>query len=108
MSYSNRMITRRKALTHGAVLAGVAVVVVAGVRPAYAKAKSAKDDFFFQDEPNEDGKKCTGCINFAPKATGKYGADSGDCALLEGDVCKHCYCQGWTDKNSAGAKKAGA
>jgi hypothetical protein len=88
------------------LLAGIAVTVVS-TRPAKAKAKAAKEDFGFQEEPNEDGKSCPGCINFTPKASGKYGADSGDCALLEGDVCKHCYCQGWTDKNSAGAKKAG-
>lgn len=98
------VISRRTVLGHGGhALAAIAVVVVAGVRPAFAK-KSAKDDFFFQEEPNDDGKNCTGCINFTPKATGQYGKDSGDCALLEGDVCVHCYCQGWTDKNSPGAK----
>jgi hypothetical protein len=100
-------ITRRRALKTGATaLAGIAVVV-AGVRPVFAKAKSAKDDFFFQEEPGEDGKSCPTCINFTPKSTGQYGKDSGDCALLEGDVCTHCYCQGWTDKNAPGSKKAG-
>lgn len=103
MSDDSAMISRRKALTAGAqALAAIAVVVVA--RPVFGKAKSAKDDFFFQEEPNDDGKKCTGCINFTAKDTGQYGKDSGDCALVEGDVCTHCYCQGWTDKNSAGAK----
>ncbi len=100
-------ISRRSALSKGAtMLAGIAVVV-AGVKPAFAKAKSAKEDFYFQEEPGEDGKSCPTCINFTPKATGLYGKDSGDCALLEGDVCTHCYCQGWTDKNKPGAKKAG-
>ena len=101
-------ITRRTALAKGGqMLAGIAVVV-AGVSPALAKkAKAAKEDFYFQEEPGENGKSCPGCINYTAKSTGQYGKDSGDCALLEGDVCNHCYCQGWTDKNSAGAKKAG-
>jgi hypothetical protein len=99
--------SRRSALaTGGRTLAAIAVVV-AGVRPAFAKAKANKEDFYFQETPNDDGKNCTGCINFTPKSTGAYGKDSGDCALLEGDVCTHCYCQGWTDKNAPGAKKAG-
>jgi hypothetical protein len=103
-------LSRRAALSKaGQLLAGIAVVYIGGgAIPAMAKAKASKDDFYFQEEPGEDGKKCQNCINFAPKPSGHYGADSGDCALLEGDVCSHCYCQGWTDKNSAGAKKAGS
>jgi len=101
-------VSRRGALK----LAAIAVVCIgapaARAADAKKKAKAAKEDFYFQETPNDDGKNCTGCINFTPKATGQYGAASGDCALLEGDVCNHCYCQGWTDKNAAGAKKAGA
>ena len=103
----SQIISRRNALVRaGQTLAAIGVVVV-GIRPAFAKAKAAKDDFYFQEEPGEDGKKCTGCINYTAKSAGAYGADSGDCALLEGDVCNHCYCQGWTDKTSPAAKKAG-
>ena len=101
-------ISRRKALSKGAQALAAIGVVVAGVRPAFSKAKSAKEDFYFQETPDEEtGRKCPTCINFTAKSTGQYGADSGDCALLEGDVCSHCYCQGWTDKNAPGAKKAG-
>jgi hypothetical protein len=100
-------LSRRAALKQGGSALAAIAVVVAGVRPAFAKAKAAKEDFYFQEQPDEDGKACPGCINFTAKSTGQYGKDSGDCALLEGDVCSHCYCQGWTDKNSAGAKKAG-
>ena len=113
MNDKTHVISRRSALSRGALtLAGIAVTI-AGVSPAMAadakkKAKAAKEDFYFQETPNDDGKNCTGCINFTPKSAGLYGAASGDCALLEGDVCNHCYCQGWTDKNAAGAKKAGA
>ncbi len=101
-------ISRRAALTRGAVtLAGIAVTVI-GVQPVFAKAKANKEDFYFQETPNDDGRNCTGCINFTAKSDGLYGKDSGDCALLQGDVCNHCYCQGWTDKTKPGAKKAGA
>jgi hypothetical protein len=109
MTAKSDLISRRSALSRGALtLAGVAVTVI-GIRPAFAKAKAKKEDFYFQETPDDDTKRnCTGCINFTPKSTGKYGADSGDCALLEGDVCNHCYCQGWTDKNAPGAKRADA
>ncbi len=102
------LVSRRTVLASGGrTLATIAVVVV-GIRPVFAKAKAAKEDFYFQETPDDEtGRKCTGCINFTPKSTGQFGADSGDCALLEGDVCVHCYCQGWTDKNAPGAKKAG-
>jgi hypothetical protein len=109
MSEENRIphLTRRAALKQGSRALAAIAVVAAGVRPAFAKAKASKEDFYFQEEPGDDGRSCPGCINFTPKSAGLYGKDSGDCALLEGDVCSHCYCQGWTDKNSAGAKKAG-
>jgi len=100
--------TRRAALGAAARTLAAISVVVAGIRPALAKGKAAKEDFYFQETPDEgSGHACPTCINFTPKSTGQYGADSGDCALLEGDVCTHCYCQGWTDKNAPGAKKAG-
>jgi hypothetical protein len=104
-----RLIARRSVLTTGAGALAAIAVVVCPVGRVFSKAKSKKDDFYFQDTPDEEtGRNCIGCINFTPKSSGQYGADSGDCALLEGDVCTHCYCQGWTDKNKPGAKKAGA
>jgi len=107
-SDSNPSITRRAALGGAARALAAISVVVAGIRPALAKSKAAKEDFYFQETPDEaTGRACPACINFTAKSTGLYGKDSGDCALLEGDVCTHCYCQGWTDKNAPGAKKAG-
>jgi hypothetical protein len=101
-------LSRRTALGQGATALAAIAAVVTGASPAVAAGKAEKDDFYFQETPDADsGKSCTGCINFAPKATGAYGKDSGDCSLLRGDVCTRCYCQGWTDKNAPGAKKAG-
>lgn len=104
MKNESTAISRRLALQVGGQALAAIAVVVTGACPVFAKAKSAKDDFFFQEEPNDDGRNCAGCINFTAKEAGQYGKDSGDCALLEGDVCTHCYCQGWTDKNAPGAK----
>jgi len=104
---SDQSIPRRAVLSKGSKLLAAIAVCGYAVRPVFAMGKSDKEDFFFQETPNDDGKNCTGCINFTAKSAGKYGADSGDCALLEGDVCNHCYCQGWTDKNAKGAKRAG-
>jgi hypothetical protein len=103
-----QLVARRTVLTKGAGTLAAIAVLVSAARPAFSKGKSAKEDFYFQETPDEDsGRKCTGCINFTAKSTGQYGADSGDCALLIGDVCTHCYCQGWTDKTAPGSKKAG-
>ena len=99
MSDASNLYSRRAALSRGALaLAGIAVTVI-GVRPALAKARSKKEEFFYQETPD-----------LIPKSEGKYGADSGDCVLLkgEGDVCGHCYCQGWTDKAAPGSKRADA
>jgi hypothetical protein len=97
-------LSRRAALSRaGQALAAIAVVMVAAP-PALAagkkQGKAAKEDFFFQEEPGEKGRRCEGCVNFEPTV-----GDKGTCALLEGEVCKNCYCQGWTDKKTG--KKAG-
>jgi hypothetical protein len=89
---------RREAMIRGAqCLAGITVVCM-GTSAVAAKPKADREDFFYQEEPGEDGHICSGCVKFSPKSTGKYGADSGDCSLIIGDVFKNGYCQGWTDK----------
>jgi hypothetical protein len=100
-------LSRRDSLTRGASLLAAIAVTVIGVPSALAadakkaKGKAAKEDFFYQEEPGEKGKRCETCVNFEPTV-----GDKGTCALLEGEVCKTCYCQGWTDKRTG--KKAGA
>ena len=46
-----------------------------------AKGKAAKEDFFYQEEPGEKGKRCETCVNFEPTV-----GDKGSCALLEGEA----------------------
>jgi hypothetical protein len=107
MKDESTKMSRRTALLKGsAMLAAIAVTVAAGTQPAFAadavkkKKKASKDEFFFQEEPGEGGKQCSGCVNFEPTTGNK-----GTCALVEGEVCTTCYCQGWTDKRTG--KKAG-
>lgn len=105
---SPNTITRRTAMVGATQALAAIAVVVLGMQPAIAgKPKASKDDFFYQEDPGENGKRCDGCINFTSKASGQYGAESGECGLLEGDVCKKCYCEGWADKNDPKSKKAG-
>jgi hypothetical protein len=97
--------SRRVALSHlGSTVAAFAITIATSPMAQAAdnkkpKRKAAKEDFFFQEEPGEKGKRCETCINFEP-TTG----DKGTCALLEGEVCNRCFCQGWSDIKSG--KKA--
>jgi hypothetical protein len=89
---------RREAFVKaGAALAAIGWVALVAA-PARAaekkKGKASKEDFFYQDTPGEKGRHCGNCVNFEPVASG----DKGTCSLLEGEVCKNCYCQGWSDK----------
>jgi hypothetical protein len=96
---------RRAALTQAARLLAAIAVVTAGGPAAQAaekkKAKAAKEDFFFQDTPGEKGRHCGTCVNFEPGI-----GDKGTCAIIEGEVCKNCFCQAWSDKKAG--KKAAA
>jgi hypothetical protein len=110
---------RRSALDRASrLLAAIAVVAVTGqALPAAAKkkkkGKADKEDFYFQTEPGEKGRSCSGCANFEPYSEGNPHAtvallepgvakdsEKGTCALLIGEVCTHCYCQGWADKKT--------
>ena len=104
MNESALRITRRAALGKArqalAAVAFIAVVAPPTRAAEKKKGKAAKEDFFYQEEPGEKGHRCETCVNFEPTS-----GDKGTCALLEGEVCKNCFCQGWTDKKSG--KKAG-
>jgi hypothetical protein len=89
---------RREALLKaGMALAAIGVVVL-GPAPALGaekkKGKASKEDFFYQETPGEKGRHCGTCVNYEPQGNG----DKGTCALLEGEVCNNCFCQGWSDK----------
>lgn len=93
---------RRQALLQAsAALAAIGVVVLFTPRARAAekkkKGKASKEDFFYQETPGPKNQHCGNCVNFEPPASG----DKGTCSLIEGEVCRNCYCQGWTDKKPA-------
>jgi hypothetical protein len=93
--------SRSPGYSRRSLLAIIAIVPLAAAQAAdKKKGKASKEDFFFQEEPGEKGRRCETCVNFEP-TTG----DKGTCSLIEGEVCKNCFCQGWTDKKTG--KKAG-
>jgi hypothetical protein len=109
---------RRAVLGRAArLLAGIGVAVITTHAPLASakkkKGKADKEDFYFQTEPGEKGRSCSGCANFEPYSEGNPHAtvsllepgvakdsEKGTCALLIGEVCTHCYCQGWADKKT--------
>jgi hypothetical protein len=99
-------IARRDVLLKASKLLAAIAVVQASASPAAnaaekKKGKASKEDFFYQETPGEKGRHCATCVNYEPQGNG----DKGTCSLLEGEVCKNCFCQGWSDKKPA--KKAG-
>jgi hypothetical protein len=99
------MSTTKSRPSRRVVLSAIAIALVtapaARAADAKKKGKASKEDFYYQEEPGEKGRRCENCVNFEPTV-----GDKGTCSLLEGEVCKNCYCQGWTDKKTG--KKASA
>jgi hypothetical protein len=109
---------RRAAMGKAAQLLAAIGVVAIGTQsiPALAKkkkGKAEKEDFYFQTTPDEKGHNCSGCANYEPYSEGypkvtvsllepgvAKDSEKGSCALLVGEVCAHCYCQGWADKKT--------
>jgi len=79
---------RRRALAHGAALAGGALLVFsADVRNALAQ-KSSKASLNYQDHPHE-GKRCADCKHFS---AADDGSGAGTCALVEGPIQPSGWC----------------
>lgn len=103
MNDINRSISRRKLLTRAAAaLTGIGLAAAA-IRPATANGRNDRADWSYQETPNAGGKMCRICANFTAKNTGSYGADSGDCALIERDISGHGYCLAFTANPLYGA-----
>lgn len=88
-------------LRAAAALSGIGLVTMT---PASAKGQNDRQDWFYQETPDKTGKMCRICANFTAKAAGSYGADSGACALITGDVSGHGYCQAFSVNPLYGAR----
>lgn len=84
-----------------AALTGIALLTV---EPATAKGRSAREDWFYQEMPDTSGKMCRICANFTAKDAGSYGADSGACALIDGDISGRGYCRAFSVNPLYGAR----
>jgi len=97
--------SRRRVLRQALrALAGCALMTSIS-NAAFAAGKATRGHFYYQDTPDAaSGRSCANCAYFAPKSTGLYGKESGDCALIKGDVYSHGYCEGWAPKPAQGDK----
>jgi hypothetical protein len=78
---------RRALLMRGGRFGAFGFALMLGiVKPAAAKA--AKDDFLYQEHPN-DGKDCAQCKFFAP---GNGNAATGSCAIVAGAIDRSGWC----------------
>ena len=64
-------------------------------RSTQARAGSArKEDFHYQDQPN-DGKHCANCTAFIAPAAGQQ---SGSCSIVAGPVSPNGWCMAFTQR----------
>jgi hypothetical protein len=87
--------TRRCLLGHAAAALPVLLMLPLLGRSSPARAGSArKEDFHYQDHPNE-GKHCGNCTAFiAPPA----GQESGTCNIVAGPVSPNGWCMAFTPR----------
>jgi hypothetical protein len=64
-------------------------------RPSTARAGNAsKDDFHYQDHPNDD-KRCAQCVQFIPPGDGQQ---LGTCKIVAGAINPNGWCMAFTPK----------
>ena len=86
--------TRRRLLGQAAVLP-VLLALPRLARPATAQAGTAsKDDFHYQDHPNDD-KRCAQCVQFIPPGDGQQ---PGTCRIVAGTISPNGWCMAFTPK----------
>lgn len=86
---------RRRLLGQAAAALPVLLVLPLLARPAAARAGNAsKEDFHYQDHPNEE-KRCANCVQFIPPAAGQQ---SGSCQIVAGPISANGWCMAFTPK----------
>jgi len=88
-------LTRRCLL--GRMMAALPVVValpLLGRSPPALAGSARKEDFHYQDQPN-DGRHCANCTAFIPPANGQaFGA----CNIVAGPISPNGWCMAFTPK----------
>jgi len=85
---------RRRLLGQAAALP-VLLALPLLARPSAARAGNAsKDDFHYQDHPNDD-KRCANCVQFIPAGDGRQ---PGTCKIVAGSISPNGWCMAFTPK----------
>jgi hypothetical protein len=86
---------RRRVLGQAAAALPAMLVLALGARPATARAGNAsKEDFHYQDHPNEN-KRCADCAQFIAPAKGQQ---AGTCQIVAGPISPNGWCMAFTPK----------
>jgi hypothetical protein len=85
---------RRRLLTQAAALPVLLALPLLAKTSAAQAGQGSKEDFHYQDHPNE-GKQCANCVQFvAPEA----GQQFGSCRILAGPIMATGWCMAFTPK----------
>lgn len=88
-------LARRRLLKHAAATVPAVVVLrLLGSRGAAHAGTASKEDFHYQDHPN-DGKRCAGCTAFHPPPSGQA---FGTCNIVAGPVSPDGWCMAFSSK----------
>jgi hypothetical protein len=91
---NDRESTRRRLLGQAAALP-VLLILPLLARPSAARAGNAsKDDFHYQDHPNEE-KRCANCVQFIPAGDAQQ---PGACKIVAGSISPNGWCMAFTPK----------
>lgn len=73
--------------------------------PAVARtATGSKDDFHYQDRPNE-GKRCADCVQFIPPAAGQA---MGACQIVAGMISADGWCMAFSARQQVSGSRIAA
>jgi hypothetical protein len=87
--------TRRRLLARVAAALPAWLALPLLVRSTAARAGTgSKEDFHYQDHPNEE-KRCANCVQFIPPAAGQQ---LGACQIVAGPINPNGWCMAFTPK----------
>ena len=90
---------RRRLLGQAAATLPVLLALPLLAGPAAARAGNGnKDDFHYQDHPN-DTRRCANCVQFIPPAQGQQ---FGGCQIVAGPISANGWCMAFTPKQDQG------
>lgn len=96
--------TRRRLLGRAAALPLFLALPLLPGRAAAGTGTGSKEDFHYQDQPNE-GKRCADCAQFIPPAQGQA---CGACRIVAGAISADGWCMAFTPRQQATGSRTAA